>query len=48
VQEIFPLIAYAEPASSPLGGYLTEEYKEKIAGLINSAILGDYASISQL
>jgi len=39
LQDVFALIAYEDPETSPINQYLAEDYKDKIACIVNSAIL---------
>jgi hypothetical protein len=39
-QDVFALIAYEDPETSPVRQYMAEDYKDTIALRVNSAILG--------
>ncbi len=40
MQDVFALIAYEDPESSPVGQYMSDEYRDEAASVLNSAILG--------
>ncbi|KAK3275130.1 hypothetical protein CYMTET_16724 [Cymbomonas tetramitiformis] len=39
LQDLMSLIAYEEPAASPAGEFLTEEYRQRVADTLNGALL---------
>jgi hypothetical protein len=45
LQDVVALIAYTDPTSSPVSGYLSQKHREMIADSINSAILSRFETL---